>query len=130
MAVPAVAIYSVAVLAAAHMAFLEVFDAVPFPGTIKIRDSADVLLATIPLAYPSGAVNQATGRLTFAIAGREENAPTGGMAAYGEFCDPYGVVHLALPTQAGLLPVSGKLVINSLVIVGGGPVSVVSATIG
>ena len=47
-----------------------------------------------------------------------------------EFCDSAGLVHLSLPAQAGSAAVSGKIVINSLSIVAGGPVEVLSATVG
>jgi hypothetical protein len=39
-------------------------------------------------------------------------------------------VHLALPAQAGTVAVSGKLVLNTLTVVAGGPVEVLSATVG
>ena len=39
-------------------------------------------------------------------------------------------MHLALPAQAGAVAVSGKLVLNTLTIVIGGPVDILSATIG
>jgi hypothetical protein len=84
----------------------------------------------VPLADPCGTVNGTTGQLTFSIAGPDTSADASGTAAYGEFCDSDGVVHLSLPAQAGSSAVSGKLVINTLAIVAGGPVGVASATIG
>ena len=45
-------------------------------------------------------------------------------------CDSDGDVHLAIPCQAGTAAVSGKFVLNTLAIVSGSPVEVVSATIG
>lgn len=130
MAVPSVATYSAAALVAAHTAFKNLIDAGSGAGSIKIRDSSDVLLAQIPLTDPCGTVNGTTGQLTITPSGRDESADAGGTAAYGEFCDSDGVVHLALPAQAGSSPVSGKIVINTLTIVSGGPVEVLSATIG
>ena len=130
MTVPMLPTYSVAALVAAHTTFRDLIDAGATAGSIKIRDAADVLLAQVPLSDPCGAVTSATGQLVFGVAGRDEAADTGGTAAYGEFCDSAGLVHLSLPTQAGTAPVSGKLIINSLSIVGGGPVGVISATIG
>lgn len=130
MAVPTVATYSSDALVAAHTSFRDLIDAGAGAGFIRIRDAADVLLAQIPLSDPCGAVNGTTGQLTFAIAGRDESADATGTAAYGEFCDSTGAVKLALPAQAGSTPVAGKLVLNTLSIVAGGPVEVLSATVG
>ena len=131
MAVPSVATYSAATLIGAHTFFRDLIDADPvLLGSIKIRDAADVLLAQVPLSDPCGTVNGTTGQLVFAIAGPDTSADANGTAAYGEFCDGAGLVHLALPAQAGTVAVSGKLVLNTLSILAGGPVSVVSATIG
>jgi hypothetical protein len=130
MAVPSVATYSVAALVAAHTSFRDLIDAGVAAGSIKIRSATDVLLAQIPLTDPCGTVNGATGQLTITPSGRDESADAGGTAAYGEFCDSAGLVHLALPAQAGTVAVSGKLVLNTLTVVAGGPVEVVSATVG
>ena len=130
MPVPAVATYSIAALVAAHTAFKGLIDAGTGAGSIKIRSATDVLLAQIPLAKPCGAVSGTTGQLVFSIAGRDESADASGTAAYGEFCDSGGLVHLALPSQAGTVAVSGKLVINTLTLAEGGPVEVLSATVG
>ena len=130
MAVPTVATYSAAALVAANTSFKDLIDAGAGAGSIKIRDAADVLLAQIPLTDPCGTVNGTTGQLTITPSGRDESADATGTAAYGEFCDSAGLVHLSLPAQAGSAAVSGKIVINSLSIVAGGPVEVLSATVG
>ena len=130
MAVPTVAAYSAAALVAANTSFKDLIDAGAGAGSIKIRDAADVLLAQIPLTDPCGTVNGTTGQLTITPSGRDESADATGTAAYGEFCDSNGLVHLSLPAQAGSAAVSGKIVINSLSIVAGGPVEVLSATVG
>jgi len=130
MPAPTVATYSAAALVAAHTSFLDLIDTGVGAGSIKVRDAADVLLATIPLVDPCGTVNGTTGQLTLAIAARDESADAGGIAAYGEVCDVAGAVHLALPAQAGEAAVAGKIVLNTLTIVAGGPVEVLSATIG
>lgn len=123
--------YSVAALVAAHTAFRDLIDShATLPGTIKIRDNADVLLGTITLSDPCGTVNGTTGQLALSIAARDESADVNGTAAYGEICDGDGDVHLALPCQAGTSAVSGKLVLNTLTIVAGGPIEISSATIG
>ncbi len=123
--------YSVAALVAAHTAFRDLIDGhATLAGSLKIRDTADVLLGTIPLDDPCGSVDGGTGQLTFAITGREEGADAAGTAAYGEFCDGAGDVHLALPCEAGTAPVAGRLVLNTLTIVAGAPIEAVSATVG
>lgn len=130
MAVPAVATYSAAAFVAAHTAFRDLIDAGVSAGAINIRDAADVLLAQIPLTDPCGTVNGTTGQLTITPSARDESADASGTAAYGEICDSAGLVHLALPTQAGTVAVSGKLVLNTLTVVAGGPVEVLSALLG
>lgn len=130
MAVPSVATYSVAALVAAHTSFRDLIDAGTGAGSIKIRDASDVLLAQIPLTDPCGTVAGGTGQLTVTPSARDESADASGTAAYGEFCDGDGLVHLSLPAQAGSVAVSGKIVINTLTIVAAGPVEVLSATIG
>ena len=129
MPAPSSATYSAAALVAAHTSFKDLIDA-GTAGSIKIRDSSDVLLAQIPLSDPCGSVNGTTGQLTFSIAGPDTSADATGTAAYGEFCDSDGLVHLSLPTQVGGVAVSGKLVLNTLSIVAGGPVAILSAIIG
>lgn len=130
MPAPIIATYSIAALVEAHTSFKNLIDAGAGAGSIKIRNASDILLATIPLVDPCGTVNGATGRLTFAIAARDESADISGTAAYGEFCDSAGLVHLSLPAAQGAVAVSGQIVLNSLAIVGGSPVEVVSATVG
>ena len=130
MAVPSAATYSAAALVAAHTSFKDLIDAGVSAGSIKIRDASDVLLAQIPLSDPCGSVNGTTGQLTFSIAGPDSSADATGTAAYAEFCDSAGTVHLSLPAQAGEVAVSGKIVLNTLSIIAAGPVSVLSATVG
>lgn len=122
--------YSAAALVAAHTSFRDLIDSGTGAGSIKVRDNSDVLLATIPLSDPCGSVNGTTGQLTFSIAARDESADATGTAAYAQFCDSDGDVHLALPAQAGTSAVSGKIVLNTLSIVAGGPVEVLSAVVG
>lgn len=130
MPAPTVQTYSVAALVAAHTAFRDLVDAGTAGGSIKIRDAADVLLATIPLSDPCGTVNGTTGQLTFSIAGRDDSADATGTAAYAEICDSDGVVYLSLPAQQGTAAVSGRVVLNTLSIVAGGPVEMLSVVVG
>jgi hypothetical protein len=130
MPAPSVPTYSAAALVAAHTAFRDLIDAGAGAGSIKILSSTDVLLAQVPLSDPCGSVNGTTGQLTFSIAGPDASADASGTAAYAQFCDSDGLVHLAIPAQSGTTPVSGKIVLNTLSIVAAAPVYVLSATIG
>lgn len=131
MPAPAQLTYSVAALVAAHTSFRDLIDShATLPGSIKARDAADVLLGTIVLSDPCGTVNGATGQLTFAATTRDESADAAGQIAYVEICDGAGAVHLAMPAQAGTVPVSGKAVFNTLTVVAGGPIEVSSITVG
>lgn len=130
MPVPAAATYTVPALVAAHSAFRDLVDGGFGAGSIKIRDASDVLLAQIPLQTPCGAVDPGTGQLVITPGGRDESAAATGEAAYGEFCDGSGEVLLALPAAAGASAQPGKIVISDLAISAGGPVALVSATIG
>ena len=129
MPAPSVQTYSVAAKVASNTSFRDLIDAGVAAGSIKIRDAADVLLAQIPLTDPCGTVAGGTGILTITPDGRDESADASGTAAYGEFCDSAGLVHLSLPAQAGGVAVSGKVVLNTLTIVAAGPVEVISAVI-
>jgi hypothetical protein len=129
MAVPTGVTYSVAAIAAANTAFLDLLDAESGAASIKIRDADDVLLATVPLDDPAGTVAVETGILTLSIAGPDESAAADGTAAYGELCDGAGAVLCALPCAEGLAPSSGYLVLQTLTIVAGGTVVLYSATI-
>jgi hypothetical protein len=130
MPAPSVATYSAAALVAAHTSFRDLIDSGSGAGFVRIRTSADALLAQIPLSDPCGTVNGTTGQLTFSFSGRDESADANGTAAYAEFCDSDGDAHLALAAQAGSVAVSGVIVLNTLSILSGGPVEIISATIG
>jgi len=130
MPAPTVATFSAAALIAAHTTFRDLIDSGSGAGFIRVRDAADVLLAQVPLSDPCGTVNGTTGQLTFSIAGQDASADAGGTAAYGQICDSTGAVHCALPAQQGAVAVAGKIVLNTLTIVSGAPVEVVSAVMG
>lgn len=131
MPVPTGAEYSVAALVAAHTSFRDLIDSGVGAGKIRLRSSADLLLAEMTLNDPCGTVSGTTGQLTFNATGvQDASADASGTAAYGEFCDSVNNVYLALPTQAGASAVANKLVLNTLTIVATNPVQLVSATIG
>lgn len=129
MPAPSSATYSAAAKIAAHTAFLALIDAGSGAGKIRIRNSSDTLLVSIPLSDPGGTVNGTTGQLTFSVPAAV-NVTTSGTAAYGEITDDANTVHLSLPCQQGTAAASGYLVLNSLTLVSGSPVQVLSATIG
>lgn len=130
MPAPTVPTYSAAAKKEANEEFLALIDAGSAAGKIRIRSAADTLLAEIALNDPGGTVNGTTGVLTLSIAGPDSSANATGTAAYCEVCDSNNVVHLSIPAQQGTVAVSGKIVLNTLSIVSGGPVEIVSATIG
>lgn len=130
MPAPSSATYSVAAKVAAHQAFADLVDSGTSAGSIKILSDADVVLAQVPLNDPCGTVSGVTGTLTLSIAGPDSSANATGTAAYGQICDASDVAYLSLPVQSGATAVPGYLVLNTLSIVAGGPVYVVSAVIG
>lgn len=130
MPIPTAAEFSVAARVAAHTALRDLIDAGSSAGYIAVRGDALQLLAMIPLADPCGTVNGTTGQLTLSIAGSDTSADATGTAAYADVCDSTGAVHLSLPAQAGTTWVAGKIVLNSLSIVTGTEVSILSAVIG
>ena len=129
MAVPTGVEYSVAAIVAANTAFLDLLDAEEGAASVKIRAANHALLANIPLADPAGTVAAETGVLTLTIDGPDNAADASGTAAYGQICDGAGAVLCALPCAAGLAPVSGYLVLQTLTIVADGTVVLYSAVI-
>ena len=134
MPAPAQYTYASSAVFAANSAFLGLIDAGSVGGKIELYDDSDVLLAEVLLgtgnAQPSGTVNGSTGVLTLTIAGPDTAANATGTCTYGVIKDDAGAVLLSIPTVAGSTPVSGYLVLNSLSIVAGSQVTVVSAVIG
>ena len=130
MPAPASATYHVDALIAAQTSFRDLVDAGAAAGTVRIGNASDALLSTIPLTDPCGTINGSTGQLTITASGPDASAAATGTAAYGQICDSDGKVLLALPAQSGSVPVAGKLVLNTLAIVAGNTVDLVSCTIG
>jgi len=126
--------YAASAVIAANNAFLNLIDDGSVGGKIELYDDSDVLLAEVLLGtgnvQPSGVVDSSTGVLTLTIAGPDTAANATGTCTYGVIKDDAGNVLLSIPTVAGSTPVSGYLVLNSLSIVSGSQVTVVSAVIG
>jgi hypothetical protein len=127
MPAPSSATYSGAAKVAANTAFRDLLDS-GSNALLRIRDASDVLLYSGTLSDPCGSVNGTTGVLTI-TAPSATNASASGTAAYAELCASDGTVHLSLPAQAGTTAVDGKVVINTLALVSGAPVSIVSISI-
>jgi hypothetical protein len=127
MPAPTSATYSAAAKVAANTAFRDLLDS-GAAALLRIRDAADVLLVQFTLADPSGSVNGTTGVLTITPPSAT-NAAASGTAAYAELCTSAGTVHLALPAQAGTAAVDGRIVLNTLALVSGAPVSIVSIVV-
>lgn len=129
MPAPVSATYSAQAKIDAHTAFLALIDA-GTAGSVKVYDNSDVLLATHALDDPGGTVNGTTGQLTMDLSASIPNAVASGTAAYATICSSAGTVHLSIPAQQGTVAVSGKIVFNTLTIVSGAPVQIVSVVIG
>jgi len=128
MPAPIAAEYEVTAIVAAHQALLDLLDAGAGDAELVILSSTDTALATAALDLSASAVNGTTGQLT--LVATATTGATSGVAAYGEVRDKGGAAQFSLPAQAGNAAVSGKLVINTLTIIVGQPVSVVSLTVG
>jgi hypothetical protein len=129
MPAPSSATYSSQAKIDAHTAFLALVDA-GTAGSVKVYDNSDVLLATHLLQDPGGTVNGTTGQLTMAMSATIPNAVASGTAAYANVTSSAGTVHLGIPAQQGTVAVSGKVVFNTLTIISGAPVQIVSVVIG
>lgn len=129
MAVPTDYAWSVEALVAAHTALKNLIDT-GSAGFIRLRDASDALLAQVPLTDPCGTVDTETGQFTITSSGPDTSADDDGTVAYGEICESDGTVHGVMPAVAGSSPASGRLVMNTLTVIAGLPVGIVSVTIG
>lgn len=122
--------YSVAAWVAAHTALLtEMLDDTTAEPTLKLYDSGPVQLAEFVIDDAGSSVAAGTGDITILIATQEDAALASGTAAYLDFCDGDGTVHYRLTCQQGTVAVAGKCVMNSLAIVAGAPVDILSVSI-
>lgn len=122
--------YSVAAWVAAHTALLaEMLDDTTAEPKLKLYDSGPVKLAEFVIDDAGSSVAAGTGDITILIATQEDAALASGTAAYLDFCDGDGTVHYRLSCQQGTVAVAGKCVMNSLAIVAGAPVDILSVTI-
>lgn len=129
MAAQYLSVWNPAAIVAAHTALLALFDGGAANAYVGIFDAADTLLARIDLDVPAGTVNGTTGALTLSPDGREDSAPASGTASYATIFDGDATAYRSLPCQAGSFAVSGACVLNTLSIIAGGPVELISAVI-
>ena len=121
--------YSAAAWIAAHTALLTLIEDGASDSKIKLYDGSDVLLGEFVIDDATSDVSGTTGDITIAISTQEDAAIAGGTASYLDICDGDGAVVYRMSCQQGTEAVSGKCVMNSLTIIQGAPVDIISATI-
>ncbi len=123
--------YSSAAWVAAHTALLALIEDGASDPTLKLYDDSTpaVQLAEFIVDEATSTVNGTTGEITISIATQEDAALAGGTADYLDICDGDGDVVYRLSCQQGASPVAGKCVMNSLTIIAGAPVDILSCTI-
>jgi hypothetical protein len=126
MPAPASATFSAAAKVAAQNSLLALIDAGSGAGKLRIRTNADVLLWEAPFTDPAGTVNGATGILTITFPAGSPNAVATGTAAYGEVTDSSNTVIWSAPAESGSVAVAGKVVLNTVSVVSGSPITPVS----
>lgn len=70
-----------------------------------------------------------TGDITIAIAAQEDSSPAGGTASYAQIIDGDGDPHIQVPCVQGTEAVAGFCVLNTLVIIAGAPLEILSVVI-
>ena len=126
MPAPSSATFSAAAKVAAQNSLLGLIDAGAGAGKLRIRNSADTLLWETSLTDPAGTVNGTTGILTITFPAGTVNAVASGTAAYGEVTDVSNTVIWAAPCAAGSSAVAGQVVLNTLTVTSGSPLTAVS----
>jgi hypothetical protein len=126
MPAPASATFSAAAKVAAQTSLLALIDAGSGAGKLRVRNSSDTLLWEAPFTNPAGTVNGTTGVLTITFPAGSVNGVANGTAAYGEVTDDANTVIWSAPAEAGSTAVAGKVVLNTLSVVSGTPITPVS----
>lgn len=129
MPAPAGVDYALTAIIAAHQGLLDRIKAGAGSPTLAILSASDVVLATATIVGADSAVDALTGQIVFAWSGSVV-ASVSGVAAYAAIRDGDAVAQVSMPAQAGSVAVSGKIVINTLTLIEGQPVSLVSLTVG
>lgn len=121
--------YSPAAWIAAHTALLTLIEDGASDSKIKLYDGSDVLLGEFVIDDATSDVSGTTGDITIEIATQEDAAIASGTASYITICDGDGAVVYKMSCQQGTEAVAGKCVMNSLTIIAGAPVDILSCTI-
>ncbi|ANQ83709.1 hypothetical protein dqs_0633 [Azoarcus olearius] len=129
MAAPYFTSWNPAAKVAVHTALRDLLDAATNPAYMTAHDAGDVLLATATLGDPCGTVDPVTGALNLSIAVQEDSAPAGGDIAYWTLYDGAGTPYRSIPAEEGTAPAPGKVVMNTLTVLPGGPAQVLSASV-
>ncbi len=119
--------YALSLLTAVHT---EVIDALGTGGKLALVNSANVLLAEIPLNTPAGIINGVTGQLTISFNGRCESAAASGTIANFQLRTSADAVIITGACRAGTTALADYLTFNSLLTQAGSPVEVSSLTFG
>lgn len=129
MAVPADQQYSTQAKINANTAIYNLLVASGTSGcTVKLYDSSDTLLVTVPLSDPPGSVDGGTGVLTLTASG--SGTASAGTVAYGQVCDAGGTMVVEMPAQQGVAAVDRRVVLNYLNLLASAEVSLASITVG
>lgn len=110
-------------------AIIALIDAGAGAGKIRIFSDADVLLAEPPLNIPAGNVNVITGSVNLDPSSVAYFAVQSGAATYAQVTDSDNNMIFELPAAEGTAAISGSIVINTLSIISGAKISVLSAVI-
>lgn len=121
--------YSAAAWIAAHTALLTLIEDGAGDSKIKLYDGDDVLLGEFVIDDATSGVSGVTGDITIEIATQEDAAIAGGTASYITICDGDGDVVYKMSCQQGTEAVAGKCVMNSLTIIQGAPIDILSCEI-
>lgn len=118
-------------LTAAHNAVKTAIDAGGAAASLYVYSASDVQLSVLPLTYPCGTVNAATGTLTITFGARDAAADASGTASYARLKTSAGTTLMdTIPCAAGTAPVADTCVLSTTNIVMGAPVEGTSFTIG
>jgi len=129
MPAPATYVFSNALNILAQTDVLAAIDAGSGDGVLKIYAENDTLLGTITLEGPAGTVHGTTGQLTITAPATASAAATA-TATWGEVEDSDGTSVMQAPVAAGASAVLGQIVINTVAVVTGADLELVSFTIG
>lgn len=123
--------YSAAAWIAAHTALLNLIESGAGVPKLKLYDTTvpAVLLGEFGIDETDSVVSGVTGDITLAIATQEDAALASGTASYLDICNGDGNVVYRMSCEQGTTAVTGKCVLNSISIISGAPIDIISSTI-